>query len=93
MYKTIYKYILKETDYQSLELPKGYEILTIQLQNEVPCLWALINPNSIEKEVINIEMVGTGHYITYNTLSDRKYISTIQFKNGLVFHLFEYTGL
>ena len=29
-----------------VEMPKDAEILTIQTQNETPCIWALVNPEN-----------------------------------------------
>lgn len=94
MNKTIYKYPLEVTDVQNISLPVGAEILTIQTQNETPCLWALVDPNGIEKESKTIEIFGTGHPIGYDMGVSRKYISTFQLRGGqLVFHAFEYTGV
>lgn len=93
MNKTIYKYPLQVTDLQEVLLPIGAEILTIQVQNEIPCLWALVDPDQI-KEIVNIEIFGTGHPISYDIGVSRKYISTFQLNDGqLVFHTFEYTGV
>ena len=56
-------------------MPKDAEILTIQTQNETPCIWALVNPE---------------HDIYYDMGINRKYINTFQLGGGsLVFHLFE----
>lgn len=93
MHKSIYKYQLKVTDTQKIELPVGAEILTVQIQNETPCLWALVDPNGIEKETRIIEVFGTGHPISYDMGMSRKYVSSFQLRGSqLVFHVFEYTG-
>ena len=47
--KTIYKYTLDSHDC-TLQLPKGAEILTVQLQNQIPTLWALVNPMTVTEE-------------------------------------------
>jgi hypothetical protein len=94
MEKRIYKYPLLITGIQMVELPVGAEILTVQTQNESPCLWALVDHNEIEKKKVLIEMFGTGHDVQYGMGASRKYISTFQLKGGsLVFHAFEYTGV
>ena len=94
MHKSIYKYQLEVTDTQKIELPVGAEILTVQTQNEIPCLWTLVDPNGIEKETRIIEVFGTGHPVGYDMGVSRKYISTFQLRGGqLVFHVFEYTGV
>lgn len=91
MNNTIWKYELKVTDHNRLELPKGANILCVQLQHGQPCLWAEVNSKEQEKEVRLIETFGTGHKLDS---SPRKYISTYQLQNGsLVFHVYEYLGI
>lgn len=71
------------------EMPKGAEILTVQTQNETPCIWALVNPEN-EKETRYFEIFGTGHNVPVDMGIERKYINTFQLEGGrLVFHLFE----
>ena len=90
MSKTIYKYPLQIIDEQWVNIPKGAEILTVQIQNGIPCLWAKVDAQE-DNERRLIEIIGTGNPISN---SDRKYISTIQLEKGkLVFHVFEYLGL
>lgn len=94
MKKTIWKYLLNVTDAQNVIMPVGAEILTVQTQNESPCLWALVNPSETRTEGRNIEIFGTGHPIGYDMGVDRKYISSFQLMGGkLVYHAFEYTGV
>jgi len=93
MEKTIWKYELKVTAGQNILMPIGAEILTVQMQGGTPYLWGLVNPKA-ETESRSIEMFGTGNPVLYNTGVSRKYISTFQMQNGgLVFHVFEYTGV
>ena len=94
MNKTIYKYPLAVSDFQEVLLPLGAEILTVQVQGENACMWALVNPDEHQKEGRNIEIFGTGHPIGYDMGIRRKYISTFQLQGSqLVFHAFEYTGV
>lgn len=84
----VYKYPIEVTDYQSVTLPQNAEILTVQVQNGQPCIWALVNP---ENETVerNLRIVGTGHPIDDEA---RKliYIGSFQMYGGrLVFHVFE----
>ena len=82
--KTIWKFELPKQG--NVEMPKGAEILTVQTQNEKPCIWALVNPDA-EKEERAFVIYGTGHYFQ---LIDYKYIGTFQLNEGrLVFHVFE----
>lgn len=87
--KTIFKYQLEVLNQQILTLPLGAEILTVQVQHEVVCLWALVNPKEKLEEERLIEMFGTGHSIEENKNWERVYLSTIQLSQGkLVFHIF-----
>ncbi len=89
MTKTIFKYPLRMADTQSVEMPKGAEVLSVQSQGETLCLWALVNtkrPN--EKRVF--EVFGTGNPIHCDTGIERKFIATAQMPNlPLVWHVFE----
>ena len=88
MNKTIWKFKLEVTDGQSIPMPIGAEILTVQTQNDQPCLWALVDPNA-EVENRYIEIFGTGHPVADKGIW-RKYISSFQKRDGrLVFHVFE----
>ena len=70
-------------------MPRGAKILTIQVQNEIPCIWALVNPEN-EKENRYFEIFRTGQYIPVDIGIERKYINTFQLNGGrLEFHLFE----
>lgn len=80
--KTVHKYELKSHD-ASIKLPLGAEILTVQLQNDRPVLWALIDPGN---ELVDrfISIVGTG----WDVEDSMKYICT--YPDGyMVWHVFE----
>jgi hypothetical protein len=88
MAKTIWKFPLKGPhDYNEIEMPKGAEILTAQVQNKTICLWAMVDPEA-PKETRMIEIAGTGTTII-DPDGPRKYIATVQV-GPYVFHLFEY---
>lgn len=90
MDKTIWKFPLKSEDYQRIKMPFGAEILSVQTQNETPCIWALVNPQENEIEERRFELFGTGHFIQCDDDKNRKFIGTFQLGGGaLVFHLFE----
>jgi len=89
--KTIWKFEVIGDIYGKLKLnmPKEAEILSVQIQNERPQIWALVNDEA-EIEERFFEIFGTGHNITGDMGVERKYIGTFQLYNGtLVFHLFE----
>jgi hypothetical protein len=88
MNKQIWKYTIEPNEIM-LEMPKDAQILTVQNQNEEPCIWALVNPEN-EKESRHFELYGTGHDIHYDMGIERKYINTFQLMGGaFVYHLFE----
>ena len=88
--KKIYKYPLEMTDTQFVYLSLGAEILTVQMQGNQLCLWAMVNtlPDAIKKNR-RIEIVGTGNSVP---IGDLKYISTFQMFQDwgtLTYHVFE----
>lgn len=81
----IFKYPLKIVDEQEIYIHEHAKILTIQVQDNIPCIWARINPNgSLIKRKIAIH--GTGHECPY--YRDDQYIGTFQY-GPLVFHAFD----
>lgn len=87
--KVIWKYELVTTDSQELIMPKGACVLTVQTQNNTPCLWALVDPKA-EKESRTFETFGTGHPVCCAVNMQLNYIGTYQKHGGsLVFHVFE----
>ena len=79
--KAIYKYQLPAVG--ALQLPLGAQILTIQLQNGSPTLWALVEPdNTLVDRTISI--VGTGWEVEDNM----EYICTYM-DGPFVWHAFE----
>jgi hypothetical protein len=86
---TIYKYPLKITGTQQIELPINAVLLTVQMQGETLCLWAKVEErNTVDDRTI--EIFGTGHPIDNYA---RSYIGTVQEECGadgvLVWHVFE----
>lgn len=83
----IWKWELKETDEQTISLPAGAKILTVQVQSRTPCLWALCDVEVGIAAPRRISIYGTGHPIPS---APGRYISTFQLLEGrLVFHVFE----
>jgi hypothetical protein len=87
--KKIYKYRLENLSSQEIEMPVEAEILSVQTQNDIPCIWALIDPRAA-LEKVTFEIIGTGYEIP-NVIDgvevDRKYVGTFQL-SMLVFHCF-----
>ena len=83
--KTIWKYEINITDEQTIMMPKGSRTLSFQLQNGIPCIWAVVEPN-VEKEKRKFFIAGTGN--PFPCEINAMFIGTIQ-NNGFVWHLFE----
>ena len=85
MKKTIWKFAFEINDEIVIEMPKGAKILTVQVQNGLAFIWALVDPDA-EKEKRYFDLYGTGHPIDMSI--DRWYVGTFQIAGGdLVFHL------
>ena len=83
--KRIYKYPVPIDDTFDLELPLGSEILTVQMQKEIPQMWVVCNPGAL-KAVRHFYIYGTGMQVQDNLI----YIGSFQMLEGnLIWHLFE----
>jgi hypothetical protein len=86
--KQIWKYQLETAYEQTILMPSGAKILSLQVQNEIPCIWALVTPDNIQDNAVKIITFGTGHPITGS--ADLAFIGTYQlYKGTLVFHVFQ----
>lgn len=85
---TIWKFPFKLASGRfEIEMPKDAEILAVQVQREVPCVWAKADPES-EREMRRFRIVGTGH--PFREDGKLSYIGSFQQLEGLlVWHLFE----
>lgn len=87
MTQRIFKYPISVTDSQAVDMPEGAQILTIQVQRNQLCIWALVD-DDVPPVPREIHMRGTGH--DCNGVERLRYISTFQMMEGsLVFHAFE----
>lgn len=84
--RAIWKYPLALRDVQGIDMPSGANILCVQVQAGVPCLWAIVDTEA-RNVMRRIRIVGTGHPIE---VEGEPYIGTFQIHDGaLVFHAFE----
>ena len=87
MKKQIWKFGIIPSQ-KTIEMPKGAKVLSVQMQNDIPCIWVLVDPKA-DKTKRTFEIFGTGHDIECDGIS-REFIGTFQMHSGsLVFHLFE----
>lgn len=80
----IWKYQFDIADKVTIQMAVGAEILSVQMQDGVPTIWALCDPSAaIDNREFRV--YGTGH-LCHSSAS--KFIGTLQLQNGLVFHVF-----
>ena len=73
-------------DKQVVSMPINAEILTVQIQNGVPCIWALVDTSSPLSDV-SVRVYPTGGEV--DTSPNLKNCGTFQMiGGGLVFHVF-----
>ena len=86
---TIYKYRLEPNCGGAVHMPQGAQVLTVQMQDGVPCLWAKVDTTQ-PAERRTFDVYGTGHAMP----NDPRlvYVATFQMDGGaLVWHVFEST--
>lgn len=87
----IYKYPLTKYPLTigttEVELPRGAKILTVDMQGDDLCLWAVVDPMA-KTDVRLFRVFGTGH--TIETLQMYDYVGTaLAMEGALVCHVFE----
>ena len=82
---SVWKFELPIDDTVYATMPDGAEVLSVQAQFGVPCIWVLVDP-AMPKVTKKFHWRGTGH-----PLGDvGAFVGTVQLHGGsLVFHLFE----
>lgn len=82
----IWKYVLEIKDVQQISMPESAKLLTVQVQNNALCLWALVDKAKPMVEKM-IKIYGTGNEIPFFTRA-KDYIGTVQM-GQLVWHVFK----
>lgn len=85
----VHKYRVGLTDLFAVEMPRGAQILDVQVQHGTPQMWALVDPEApVERR--QFRLAGTGHRVEMYGDQQPKHVGTFQLDGGaLVFHLFE----
>ena len=81
--QAIWKYAISRT-VGDIEMPRGAQILCVQIQDDDICLWATVNTDA-PKEIRTFVIYGTGHN---HPVIEGVHIGTVQ-QRGLVWHVFE----
>jgi len=87
MGRAIWKYPLDLKGVQTVEMPEGAEILSVQTQTHSGrvCLWALVS-TQVPLSNRRIHIHGTGH----PTVMQRgAFVGTVQTPDGFVWHVFD----
>jgi len=85
--RSVYKYQLQVKTKQSVYLPKGAQILSVQPQRDQVCIWALVDTNA-DPFPLDIHIYGTGHEMPEG--ANFRHLDTFQLENGaLIFHVFQ----
>ena len=79
----IYKYRIPDWG-GKIMLPLGARILDVQLQNDIPTLWAAVDP-ALAPEEYWVDIIGTGSFVPENLI--QYYVKTVQ-QDQLVWHIF-----
>ena len=85
--KTVYKYVLPVEDEVRISMPAFAEVLSVGVQNNAVCVWALVDPSvpSLHK---TFRITGTGHPI--EDPDKWSFVGTVQlYGESLVFHVFQ----
>lgn len=86
--RTIYKYSVMPGR-NVINMSRGAEILTVQMQRGLPYLWAIVE-NSYPKEERVIVIKATGRECDELSISKATYVGTFQMSDGdLVYHVFD----
>jgi hypothetical protein len=83
--RVIWKYPLKITDRQELEIPELWQPLSVQIQDGVATLWALVDPR-YDKKPVPIGIYGTGEPMIDQPI--KWHLGTVQDDAGFVWHVF-----
>ncbi len=84
----IFKYHFLVEGEVVISMPKGAHILTVQVQHDWPCIFAIVDPEK-QFESRTFRIFGTGHEMDIN-IPYSNYIGTFHLLNGdFIGHLFE----
>jgi hypothetical protein len=82
--KAIYKYPVPLSTEKPTRMPRGAQFLSLQMQNDIPCIWAIVDLSQPNEE-------RPLYWITGQPMPQgfHNYVGTIQ-TGPYVFHLFEF---
>jgi hypothetical protein len=90
MSQRVWKFPLPTASSLLIDVPAESQFLSIQIQDELPCMWRLVNDSTLPARQVFIQCFGTGHLMPdVGSGRRRTFLGTVQLSTGLVFHYFE----
>jgi hypothetical protein len=84
----IWKWTMAVADLQTVEMPRGAQVLSVQMQGGAPQLWALVDEDA-RTEPRTFATYGTGNPMP-EVFTHGRFVDTYQMHGGsLVFHVFD----
>ena len=82
---TIWKFQLQVEDVQYINMPKGATFLSVGTQYEIPCVWAMVDPDA-ERVMVPVHTMTTG---SQDEVEGLRFLGTYQLLSGqFVGHVF-----
>lgn len=88
--KEIWKFPLDMVEQQNVQMPIGARVLCVQVQDEIPCLWAEVGPDYTCR-ARTFRIVPTGQEFDPD-VDGMSYVGTFQMNSAimrLVFHVYD----
>lgn len=90
--KTIWKFPIRITTEQTVQMPFGARVLSAQMQAGQLCLWAEVD-SELQPWPRKVFVFGTGHKVDLSSASaDTAYVGTVQMMGGEVGHVYVETA-
>lgn len=83
--KQVYKYNVGIVSLQQIYMFQGAEILSVQFQDGILCMWAMVDPD-MPKVSREIAVIGTGHL--FDNHKFKVYLGSVQ-DSTYVWHIFD----
>jgi hypothetical protein len=83
----IYKYWLPIADMYAIMMPIGAEVLSVQAQDGLLCVWAKVDPNAARVGTV-FRIYGTGHPLDDTVDTVQEYLGTVQI-DSMVWHVYK----
>lgn len=85
--KHIWKFPVQATEIFTIDMPRGAQVLSVQVQHDAPQMWAMVDPAAPQSRR-TFRLIGTGN--PFNDADRLRFIGTFQMRDGdEVQHLFE----